>query len=99
MKNVKWIWDPDKERQNKANHNGLSFSVAELVFDDPAQLSMPDPHESDERWRTLGQVGSVVLFVVHTMPEFDPYLGQEVGRIISARKATVRERRAYEHGW
>lgn len=56
---------------------------------------MPDPHESGERWRTLGLVGQVVLFVVHTLPEGSERL---VGRIISARKATARERLAYEYG-
>jgi uncharacterized DUF497 family protein len=30
------------------------------------------------------------------MPEFDAVEGEDVGRIISARKATPRERRAYE---
>jgi uncharacterized DUF497 family protein len=30
------------------------------------------------------------------MPEFDPVEGEDVGRIIGARKATPRERRAYE---
>ena len=39
----------------------------------------------------------VVLLVVHTWPEEDE-TGEEVGRIISARKATRRERRAYEEG-
>ena len=39
----------------------------------------------------------VVLFVVHTWPEVDK-TGEEVGRIISARKATGHERRAYEEG-
>ena len=43
-------------------------------------------------------VGTQVLMVVHTWP--DPYLeiGEDVGRIISARKATRREREAYEEG-
>jgi hypothetical protein len=40
----------------------------------------------------------VVVFVVHTWPEPDPDTGEEVGRIISARKATAHERRAYEEG-
>jgi uncharacterized DUF497 family protein len=37
------------------------------------------------------------LFVVHTWPKADE-AGDEVGRIISARKATRRERKAYEEG-
>jgi uncharacterized protein len=38
----------------------------------------------------------VVVLVVHTWPEEDPDTGEQVGRIISARKATARERKAYE---
>ena len=36
--------------------------------------------------------------VVHTQPESDHETGEETGRIISARKATKHERRAYEEG-
>jgi uncharacterized DUF497 family protein len=39
-----------------------------------------------------------VLFVVHTEPVEPLGGGERVGRIISARKATPRERRAYEAG-
>jgi len=39
----------------------------------------------------------VLLLVIHTWPE-EPEEGEQVGRIISARKATARERRAYEEG-
>jgi uncharacterized DUF497 family protein len=97
MKEIRWVWDPQKALSNFRKH-GLSFETASLVFSDPHHLSAPDPHESEERWRTLGLVGPVVLFVVHTAPETDPVLGDETGRIISARKATRREREAYENG-
>ena len=46
----------------------------------------------------MGMIGHVVVFVVHARPEPDPDTGEEVGRIISARKATSHERRAYEEG-
>ena len=36
--------------------------------------------------------------IVHTWSELDTETGEEVGRIISARKATSRERQAYEEG-
>ena len=52
----------------------------------------------EQRWRTMGMVGTVVLIVVHTWPGFDSEIGDEVGRIISARKATRHERKAYEEG-
>ena len=43
-------------------------------------------------------VGTVVVMVVHTWPEVDSGSGEEVGRIISARKTTSRERKGYEEG-
>ena len=92
---MRWTWDPDKAAANRAKH-GLSFETAALVFDDPLHASRPDPHPDGDRLRTVGVIGAVTVFVVHTIPEFDPVEGEDVGRIISARKATPRERRAYE---
>ena len=88
-----WTWDPDKAAGNRAKH-GLSFETASAVFDDPLHLSKPDPHPDGDRWVTIGKVGPVLLVVVHTWPEGD----EEAGGIISARKATAHERKAYEEG-
>jgi uncharacterized DUF497 family protein len=96
---LRWIWDEEKNRTNRRDHQ-VSFETAQLVFDDPLAITLPDPFPNEERWRTLGspsQSTDVVLFVVHTWPEADE-TGEEVGRIISARKATGKERRAYEEG-
>lgn len=92
---LRWIWSEDKNRINTRKH-GLSFATAKLVFDDPMAMSRFDPHPNGDRWQTIGLVGRVVLLVVHTWPEFDLQCEDEVGRIISARKATSHERRAYE---
>ena len=43
-------------------------------------------------------VGTQAVMVVHTWPDFHTETGEEVGRVISARKATRREREAYEEG-
>ncbi len=93
---MRWIWNPGKAAANRIKH-GLSFEAAALVFDDPLHVSKPDPHPDGNRWHTIGLVGPVLLLVVHTWPEQSGE-GEEVGRIISARKATPRERRAYEEG-
>ncbi len=93
---MRWTWDPDKAVANRLKH-GLSFETAVLAFDDPLQASRPDPHPDGARWHTTGLVGPVLLLVVHTWPE-DSEGGEQVGRIISARKATANERRAYEEG-
>jgi uncharacterized protein len=66
------------------------------VFDDPLALTVPDPHPDGDRLRTVGVIGTATVFVVHTELEFDLVAGDDVGRIISARKATPHERRAYE---
>jgi uncharacterized DUF497 family protein len=94
---MRWTWDEAKNQTNKRNHR-LSFGTAQLVFDDPLAASRVDPHPDGDRWQTVGAVGSVVLFVVHISPEVDQTTGDAVGRIISARKATSHERRAYEEG-
>jgi uncharacterized protein len=40
----------------------------------------------------------VLLLVIHAWPEAAPEEAEPVGRIISARKATAQERKAYEKG-
>lgn len=96
VETVDWIWDPSKAALNKRKHL-VSFELAQHVFADPLHLSIADPCEFESRWRTLGMVGGILLFVVHTIP--DEYSdGRPAGRIISARKATARERRTYEYG-
>jgi uncharacterized DUF497 family protein len=92
-----WTWDPTKNHTNKRDH-GLSFETAVLVFDDPLALSRLDPDPDEPRWQTIGQVGGVTILVVHTWPERGPYGAEPVGRLISARKATAHERKAYEEG-
>ena len=94
---MRWTWDPDKAAANRVKH-GLSFETAVLVFDDPLHASKPDPHPDEDRWHTIGLVGSVLLLVIHTWPEAESEAGEPVGRIISARKATAHERKAYEEG-
>lgn len=92
---MRWIWDPDKAAANRTKH-GVSFETAVRVFDDPFHASKPDPHPDGDRWHTIGLVGPVLLLVIHTLPEGDFEAGKAVGRIVSARKATARERKVYE---
>jgi uncharacterized protein len=74
--------------------------LAERVLNDPWQASRLDAYPSEERWQTIGRPStdsSVVLIVIHTVPELQND-GEEEGRIISARKADPSERRAYASG-
>jgi uncharacterized protein len=90
---MKFSWDENKNLINKAKH-GISFEIAKLVFDDPLHISIQDRHENgEERWQTLGLIDDlVILLVAHTIHEKDSV---EI-RLISARKATKRERSIYE---
>lgn len=94
---MRWNWDSRKSTANRAKH-GVSFDTAVHVFDDPLHASKPDVHPDGERWHTMGLVAGVLLLVIHTWPEAVSESDQPVGRIISARKATARERKAYEEG-
>ena len=88
-------WDEQKNRRNKRKHR-LSFELAALVFQDPDHLSRLDHEvEGEQRWQTLGMVSGRILFVAHTVSEKD---GEEIFRLISARKATPRERVIYAEG-
>jgi uncharacterized DUF497 family protein len=94
--NMRFLWDENKSRLNLAKHK-VSFETAALVFDDPHSLSRFDRiKDGEERWQTIGvATGVVVLLVAHTDSAEG---GEEVIRIISARKATSSERKIYEEG-
>jgi uncharacterized DUF497 family protein len=64
---LRWLWDADKNRTNKKRH-GLSFETAQLVFNDPLAASRRDMYLGEERWQTVGVIGSVVVLVIHTWP-------------------------------
>jgi hypothetical protein len=90
---VVYEWNAAKAKANLQKH-GVSFDEAATVFLDPLALTFPDPDQcsGEEREITIGY-GSRhrVVFVSHC-PRGDGI------RIISARKATRRERRQYEEG-
>ena len=74
--------------------NRVSFELARSVFIDPFALTEQDRIVDGElRWRTIGlAIGGTVLFVAHTIEEQGEH---ELVRIISARRATPRERGFY----
>ena len=86
-------WNERKNRINELKH-GVSFERAAGVFDDPHAVSFLERVVDDEeRWHTIGCVGGIaILLVVHTSEEQH---GEEEVRIISARKASPRERSLY----
>ena len=100
MTDIRFEWDEAKNLANQRKHEGVSFQVAIQVFQDPLHVSVQDRIEGGEqRWQTIGVVqGVLFLLVAHTVTEEDLEGGFiEVIRIISARRATPRERRRYEN--
>jgi uncharacterized DUF497 family protein len=93
---VRFEWDEKKDLSNQSKHH-LSFDNAREVFDDPLHISKFDQIiEGEQRWNTIGVIGGLaVVIVAHTYWDND---GEEVVRIISARRASRRERREYENG-
>ncbi len=91
---IRFEWDEAKNQSNQRKH-GVSFEEACQVFRDPLHVSVQDRIEgSEHRWQTLGLVQDcLLLLVAHTLRNQE---GAEIVRIISARKATPKERRRYE---
>ena len=91
---MQWDWDPEKNRTNLIKHR-ISFETATRVFLDPFAITEQDRYENgEERWKTVGMIGGLVVIVVaHTVADDED--GIE-GRIISARHATQGERKWYE---
>jgi uncharacterized protein len=95
MSSLSFTWDPAKARANEKKH-GVSFDEAQTVFVDERARLLDDPDHSvdEERFILLGLSTRLrVLVVVHAYWE-----AAEVIRIISARRATRRERAQYAQG-
>jgi uncharacterized DUF497 family protein len=89
---IDFEWDYNKAADNQKKH-GVSFEEAQTAFIDENALLINDPDHSDDedRFILLGLSASLrVLVVCHCYRKSD-----EVIRIISARKATIKERKQY----
>lgn len=93
MKPLQFDWDAQKAAANLRKH-GVSFEEAQTVFLDEEALLRPDEEHSDDedRFLLLGLSGLLrTLVVCHCYRQ-----GDEVIRLISARKADSEERRQYD---
>lgn len=91
---MRFEWDEGKATANRAKH-GISFNQAATVLGDSLGWTYPDHDHSnsERRWVTIGaSEGGRLLVVAHTDD------GQGTIRIISARRATRKERDFYEEG-
>ena len=89
---MEFEWDRDKARSNLRKHQ-VGFGEAARVFVDPNRIEAFDGREAygEDRWRTVGLVGPALLAVVYTVRGE----GDEIIRLISARKADSDEQAQY----
>ncbi|CAA9892892.1 conserved hypothetical protein [Candidatus Methylobacter favarea] len=88
---MKYDWDKNKAVANLSKH-GVSFEEAKTVFDDPLYVDFYDPDHSfgERRFILLGESAHRRLLFVSYMERNNNI------RLISAREATLSERKAYE---
>jgi uncharacterized protein len=90
-----FAWDARKAARNFEKH-GVSFEEAATVFADPDALEWEDPEHShqENRFKRLGisAEGRIVILVYSYRRLKD---GKETLRIITARRASPKEREAY----
>jgi uncharacterized DUF497 family protein len=90
---MQFEWDKVKAGSNLDKH-GVSFAEAMTVFGDPLEVTIPDPDHLIEEYRFLSigrSEAGRMLVLAYTER------GGRV-RLISARAATPKERKRYEHG-
>lgn len=82
-------WDETKRRSNYEKH-GLDLRDAEKVFQGPVVTAVDNRHEyGEDRYISIGLLADIVVVVVHTARS-------EKTRIISMRKAKLKENLVYE---
>ena len=88
---MRFEWNPSKAAANARRH-GVSFEEAAECFKDPLAMILDDP-QHPERFILIGASQRQRLV-------FTVYVERDAAliRIISARRATARERRKYEEG-
>jgi uncharacterized protein len=89
-------WDENKEKLNIRNHDGIDFNEAsEIFFDANIWETLDTEHSTleEKRFTGIGFSGKKFLRVSYTV-RFDRN-GNEIIRIISARKAKQTEEDLY----
>jgi uncharacterized protein len=95
MKALRFEWDKEKDLENRRKH-GVPFAEAQSVFFDENAVEFYDDEHSgrEDRFLLLGISAKLrVLLVCHCLRESGSII-----RIISARKATRKERGLYPGG-
>ena len=84
-------WDENKNHSNQLKH-GISFEEATKIFDDEKRVEHQDFRQDygEDRWKSIGQIIGIIFSVTYT-------LRATAIRLISARRASQRERDLYEN--
>lgn len=93
---MRFEWNESKNRRNKAKH-GISFDVAIRAFNDPGALfEFNSTIRGEDREQVTSRIdgGVLIVLVVYTIKKGETD-GEEIYRIISARKASPGERERY----
>jgi uncharacterized protein len=86
---MEFEWDEEKAKLNEQKH-GVTFEEAEIAFEDENAVEIFDELNSDEeiRFQIIALSPNRLLFIAFTLRE-------ERIRIISARKANVKQVQIY----
>ena len=92
LNGVTFVWNNEKARINPQNHDGVTFQQATESFFDPFLVVVDASRNDEARDAVIGLDRHWnILYVVYIERE------NNIIRIISARKATRKEREYYEN--
>ncbi|WP_017298642.1 BrnT family toxin [Nodosilinea nodulosa] len=92
LNGVTFVWNEEKARVNPINHDGVTFQQAAEAFFDPFLVVVDASRNEEARDAVIGlDRWWNLLYVVYIERENDTI------RIISARRATRKEREYYEN--
>ena len=86
-----FTWDPAKNTANLEKH-GIDFLEAVTIFLAKVYVYRTDRY-GEERYTAVGKIGIRYVSVAYTDRQVN---GTSVRRIISARRARINERKAYD---
>ncbi|MEQ9355074.1 BrnT family toxin [Coleofasciculus sp. F4-SAH-05] len=92
LNGITFVWNEQKARQNSSKHEGVTFQQATEAFFDPFLVVVDASRNDEARDAVIGlDKRWNLLYVVHIERDDDMI------RVISARKATKKEREYYEN--
>ena len=81
-------FDPKKSASNKSKH-GIDFVEGQILWDDPERLELPAKTVGEQRYILIGKIKGKYWSAIFMIRD-------EVTRIISIRRARIKEVEAYE---